>query len=160
MKTQKITVLLTITCLLFIGCNGNSSTTKSTMPEPTKPGETKSMLMRHIPSDIKPGETFTVTLTLDVNESDKPDVIGVTEYYPSGWKASNISYGGLLKEKNSVIEWLFWAMGAKVEDSNITYQLTAPNTGAGTYFFDGNANMGRGYTTNTSGDLKATIQNG
>lgn len=159
MKNTTTIILLTLTCLLLTECIEKTSTTTTTTTTQNKTSESKLTIIRHIPTQIKAGETFTVTLTLDVNESNKPAVIGVTEYYPSGWKAANISHNGLHKEKNSVIEWLFWAMGEKIEDTNITYQLTTPKTISGDYFFEGNANIGKNTIINTSGDMKATIQN-
>jgi hypothetical protein len=86
-----------------------------------------------------PGSKVTVQLAMIINESNKPVTVGITEYLPSGWTASGITLGGLLKSSPARIEWLFWSQGNPVKDQMVNYSLWAPSNNNGTYNFSGTA---------------------
>ena len=97
-------------------------------------------VVRDLPSYAVQGQTYTVYLNMNVDESNKPNAVGLTEYYPPGWQVSEISYGGI--NSNGKIEWLFWVYGNPVQDTSVTYKILVPSGSSGTYAFTGNADIG------------------
>ena len=112
--------------------------------------DSRATVTRTLPSMASPAESFTVTLYMDVNESNRPSVVGLTEYYPAGWVVSSISSGG--SDKIGSIDWLFWAYGSPVADTTITYVISAPAAAGGEYEFNGTVLYGTGNTFPVVGD--------
>ena len=98
----------------------------------------KISVTRNLPSVAYTSHNITVQLYLDITESKKPNAIGLVEFFPEGWTASNISHGGILR--NASIEWLFSSITSPVEDADISYVLSVPSDANGTYAFDGQFN--------------------
>ncbi len=117
------------------GCSAVTTTTTSTTSTTTI--QPQVMLARILPDEALPGENLTVTLSLDVNESNTPNSIGITETPPAGWEILETSIDGNLQSAPGSIEWLLWDMGTSVEDMNITYTLHVPENANGTYYFSG-----------------------
>ncbi len=118
----------------------------------------KVSVVRELPLSSSPESSFTVTLSMDVNESNTPIpvAVGLTEYYPGDWTVSNISAGGT--DKNGSIEWLFWSMGSAVQDRNITYTVHVPESAnATTYLFNGTVDIGDDNPTIVAGDDSINI---
>ena len=132
---NKFLVVLTILAALF-SMNATAS---------------KVLIVRTLPAYSFPESTFTVTLTMDINESESLSYFGLYEYYPSGWTVTNISCGGVRKTDH--IEWLIGFGSCSLEDKNITYIVHVPISGNGTYRFNGNVLS----MDNTTGDDNITI---
>jgi hypothetical protein len=93
---------------------------------------------RDLPLTVYPDSDITVSIYMDVSEESKPNSLGLVEYFPLGWTISNISNGGI--EKNTSIEWIFSPLTSPVQDTNISYVLSAPSEASGTYQFSGQFN--------------------
>jgi len=114
-------------------------------------------VVRDLPFKAAVDSSFTVTLTMNVDENNTPISAGLTEFYPASFNVSNISYGGRLNATAGKIEWLFWPYGTPVSDKNITYTLKVPISAAGNYSFNGNIDSGSGSPAATGGDSRITI---
>jgi len=97
---------------------------------------------RVLPESVGAGLQLTVTLIMDVNESDIPETVGLAETPPEGWEVISTEPNGSLTSSPGSIEWLFWEMGDEVRDRNITYVLKASTAANGTYSFSGTVNYG------------------
>jgi predicted small secreted protein len=165
-QTKNIIILLIVACMFYTGCTGNGGTTDSTQKTTSTIADSANStnqyemgLVRSLPTEADAGTTFTVKLTLSFNGTNKPGLLGVTENYPSNWSVSNISGGGVLKQKSSSIEWLFFPpFGPPVQNTTISYQLTTPNGIEGSYFFDGDSILGSGAQTTITGEDNITIK--
>lgn len=115
----------------------------------------KVSVVRSLPDSSSPESAFTVTLTMDVNESEDFPAMGLYEYYPTGWNVTNISSGGISRQGH--IEWLFSVITLPIEDRTITYILHVPGSANGTYGFSGNADTDDGSPADTTGDELITI---
>lgn len=117
----------------------------------------KISVSRALPDYVSAESFFTVTLSMDVNESSVPVSAGLTEYYPASCNISNVSHGGLVNASAGKIEWLFWQYGVPVQDREITYVLHVPASAGGTYWFSGNIDIAEGSPIETTGDDWVTI---
>jgi hypothetical protein len=116
----------------------------------------KVSVVRELPVSSYPESSFTVTLYMDVNESNTPNAVGLTEYYPPGWTVSNISDRGA--DRNGSIEWLFWSGGQQVQDTNITYIVHVPASANDTlYDFNGSIDIGDHNPATIAGDNSLNI---
>jgi len=90
------------------------------------------------PANYVPGENVTVTLTIDVDENNKPSNFGIEEIFPTGWTfvIANPTEGQYLPTK-SQLGWLFWSMGLPVADTTITYIVQPPVEEEGIKNFSG-----------------------
>jgi hypothetical protein len=168
-QAKNILLILIVACIFFTGCTGNegnttttqktTATTVKTSDTNTSPDPYEMGLVRSLPAEADAGTTFTVTLTLTFNGTRKPGLLGVTEDYPSNWTATNISDGGIHREKRSAIEWLFFPplFGQQAQNTTLSYQLTAPKDVRGTYFFDSEVLIGSNQETTISGQDNITI---
>ncbi|MBN2250568.1 MAG: IPT/TIG domain-containing protein [Candidatus Altiarchaeota archaeon] len=112
-------------------------------------------ITRDLPDSASSGTSFNVTLTMNVDESNKPGSVGITEYYPSGWTVSNLLSGGL--DKGDRIEWVCSSItSCSVVDQEITYTVTIPEGLEGAYGFSGNAYYWGTYL-DTTGDTSLTV---
>ena len=98
----------------------------------------KITITRDLPSIAYTDSNLTVLLHMDVTETKKPNALGLVEYFPEGWAVSNISNGGI--KRNRSIEWLFSPLTTPVQDLNASYTLTVPSIANGTYNFSGQYN--------------------
>ena len=131
-----------------------STTTSTTTTTPSLPYD-KLVVTRILPSSAYAGSNLTVSLFMDVNESNTPNGAGLTEYYPEGWSLLNTSSGGL--NQSNKIEWLFWSQSTPLTDLVINYTLRIPENANGTFNFSGVC-----YVENTSiaitGNTSLTVQ--
>lgn len=140
----------TTTTTTQIGTTTSTTATTST----TLPESTRLWITRNLPTASN-GTTQTVTLTMTVNQSDTPLVVGLTEYYPNGWNVSSISSSGI--DKDGRIEWLLSALTVPVNDTTITYAITIPKDAQGNYTFSGNSQTEDGDMIGTTGDDTMSI---
>lgn len=80
-----------------------------------------------------PGSTFTVTITLDLSSS--PGVVGMEDAPPAGWLTSSISDGGSFDVIAGKVKW-----GPYLDPSipaQLTYDITVPNPLTGGVCFAG-----------------------
>ena len=166
-QTKNILIILITAIVLFAGCagkEGDTTTTQKTTSTTTNANASlnpyEMSLERTLPGEADAGATFTVTLTLALNGSKKPGLLGITENYPSNWTVTNISGGGLLREKTSVIEWLFFPpfYGSPVQNTTLTYQITTPKGISGTYFFEGTSIISSDEESKIAGQDNITIK--
>ncbi len=126
-------------------------------------------IIRDLPDSVAKGSTFTVSMSIDVNESDLPYVLGVSENIPPGLIVSSVSSNGF-NFSGDKVEWLFLepsrltqiiAEGITfvnpLEDQNITYTLKVPRDfSEDTAIFSG-INFFGGTTNPTGGDVELAI---
>lgn len=82
---------------------------------------------RTLPTAIYAGGNFTVTLTVDIDETQKPIGVIIDEYLPPGWNivSSNPSMD-MFDFENGEAKWLFYLGG--VADQTINYTVSVPTT--------------------------------
>jgi len=114
-------------------------------------------ITRDLPAAANPGQETTVTLTMEVDEENRPDSLGVTEYVPEGWEVISVSEGGEYDVQNDLIEWLFWTFGTPVQDQTFTYTIQVPETASGTYNFSGIFDYGEPDDPSIGGDEELLI---
>jgi len=112
-------------------------------------------VVRELPATVLGGDSFTVTLTINVNELNMPNAFIITENVPSGWAVSNIG-NGIYDAGANKIKWLFWVQGGDtVQDQIITYTIQVPLTASGTVAFTGISEIS-GNSTHIGGDSTTT----
>jgi len=134
-STPTTSTSITTTTITSSTSTSITATTSTTTTTTTIPSQVR--LTRILPDGILPGDNLTVVLSLDVNESNIPNSIGIMETPPAGWQVLGMSIIGSLEATPGSIEWLLWEMGTRVEDMNITYTLHVPENATGTYHFSG-----------------------
>ena len=92
-----------------------------------------------------------------MNESNKPDALGIVEYYPAGWILTQASDGATNFTSPERIEWLFWFGGYPVADTELNYTLLIPPNANGTHVFGGEADVGEIEPFAISGDGSCTV---
>lgn len=92
---------------------------------------------RTLPAYYTPGASFQVTLTIDVDEGNKPTGMIINETPPSGWQiiSSTPTYSRVV---SGTYGWEF--MAGEVADKTISYTLLVPPTAFGTQLFNGVVN--------------------
>jgi hypothetical protein len=115
---------------------------------------------RDLPAMAYSGGTARISLAMDVNESDKPDTLGLTEYLPEGWPPLEISMYGQVKASPSRIEWLFSSLSYPVEDRVLNYTVQIPQTANGTHSFSGLVDLGGGNAYPSAGDTELQVTGG
>jgi len=126
-----------------------TSTTSTITPAPVT-------VTRVLPESVASGSQLTVTLIMNINESDVPETVGISETFPEGWEVISAEPNGSTASPGS-IEWLFWDLGYEVKDWDITYILEVPTTANGTYSFSGTVNYGEDTKPIISGDSKLLV---
>jgi len=114
-----------------------STTTTTYVTTTTNPLSTATAV-RNLPSNVNPGQTFTVTIPITMGSG----VIGagVVEFFPTGWSVSAISLGGFAKTSPDRIEWIIFT-GSNLTNSTVSYKLTVPANASGTANFAGNLSV-------------------
>jgi len=98
---------------------------------------------RDLPDYYVPGENVTVTLIVDVEESNPPVNFGIEDTFPAGWTyvvgSANPDHHNTSSdvEAEHRLGWLFWSGGLTVRDTVITYVVTPPAEETGTKTFSG-----------------------
>ncbi len=92
--------------------------------------------IRQFPQQVLPDGTISITLLLDVNESNSPTGIIVKEYLPAGWNVTSSSPAGYFNSSLGIIKWVLYNING-VSDSVISYTVRAPPIASGTYTFSG-----------------------
>jgi hypothetical protein len=143
------------TSMTITGATTTTVATTTTTTLPQYPAyATRSMSS----SSVKAGGSLTVTLSLQINESNKPNAVGVTENIPSGWTVSSISPNGTYSSSSNKIEWLFWTNGNPVEDTTISYTITVPSgTSTGAKTFSGDVDYGGSTNPEIYGQTQVTV---
>lgn len=103
--------------------------------------------VRDLSSFSGPGSTFTVTITLDL--TGNPGVVGLEDAPPSGWLTSAISDGGSFDASAGKVKW-----GPFLDPSipaQLTYDVSAPDPLTGGVCFSG-AGSFDGLDVPTTGD--------
>ena len=91
---------------------------------------------RDLPSNAAPSSAFTVNLAMDVDDTDPPTSVNVTEEYPASWPVSHISTEGV--DLGDKIRWNCSSLDVcKVVDQDLTYTITVPAGALGTAAFQG-----------------------
>ncbi len=92
---------------------------------------------RDLALGVKTGETFTVTLDIDINEDNAPKAYILNEKIPDDFKLID-SDSSTYNQKTGTIKWLAieGMLGKTIEDTTYTYTLQAPEM-PGTYTFSG-----------------------
>lgn len=134
----------------------SSTTTSSSTTSTSIPTEANFSIVRDLPTTARPNSSVNVRILMDINESDKPNVIGLTEYYPSGWNVSYVSINCTYKYSPDGLEWLFSNLSNPVQAYEISYTLNIPSNINGTYIFEGNADTGENIIE-TIGDTELKI---
>jgi hypothetical protein len=157
-STVATTTTLATTTSQATTTHATTTSTTSTSTTTTTIISSKIAVSRQLPTYGYKSSEVTVSLTMDVNESNKPNAVGLTEYYPEGWNVSSVSLGGVLKTSPSRIEWLFSTLANPVQDYAINYTLTIPSTANGSYSFSGSSDIGNGTAITTTGDYLLPVR--
>ena len=169
---QRKNALFALTLILLFACctqNAPVETSTSTTQETTATTTTAAVtsttgaqqsydisLERKIQKTaMKAGETIRVEIVMAFGDN-KPQILGLTEDYPSGWTVTDVSNGGKIQD-NAKIEWLFWPLGSPVQDTTVSYRITSPAEIEGTYFFNGKAVLGKNQDAETGGMNNVSI---
>ena len=121
------------------------------------PAHASAAAVRQLPSQASPGESISVTLSLDVNESDPPTGVIVKEYLPAGWNVTSSSPQGYFNSSLGVLKWVFYGSG--IADTLINYSITVPNNASGNYSFSGVV-MTLNSTLTIAGDSQLSVTQG
>lgn len=98
---------------------------------------------RELSSTVSAGSHLDVTLSMDVNESNKPTGVIITEIVPEGWTVTS-----------GEVEWVF--NGPDVKDRTIEYTVLVPPDAEGKYPFRGWWNI-TGDSGMIIGDFNITV---
>jgi hypothetical protein len=111
---------------------------------------------------------ITVTINLTVDQSNSPNGVIVTEYFPAGWTlvpgSDTPALAATVNDANGVgVKWLLQGAGGQpLADTTIQYQLSYPATESGTKTFTGdvkyNDAQGNPVQTATGGDTTIVRQ--
>ena len=103
---------------------------------------------RTLPETVSPGDTVTVSLTINFGNQTAVDRLVMTETVPAGWEIVDASNSGILSTSGK-ISWVIIGMldGSTIppDGAVFTYNVTVPPDASGTYTFSGI------YGTNTAG---------
>ncbi len=147
------TTTLTTTTLPNVTTTSTTSTT--TTLSPTTPSVTATRLL---PGSETAGGNLTVTVVVDVNESDLPDALGIAENVPDNWTMVDSDCGGFYFSEENRVEFLLSALSlCTIEDQNITYTLQIPNDALGNYTFSGTVDYGGDVNPVVEGDATIMI---
>jgi hypothetical protein len=155
---QTTTTTTTTTTRITTTTAASTSTTTSSTTSTTQGSRVSAT--RHLPSIAYSGNRARIAISLDVNESDKPNTVGLTEYITEGWNISDISMSGIVKASPNRIEWLFSSLSYPVEDWVLNYTVTILQNANGTYAFSGLVDLGEGNTYPSTGDIEMRVSEG
>ncbi|MEA1944227.1 MAG: hypothetical protein U9N07_02640, partial [Euryarchaeota archaeon] len=102
---------------------------------------------RTLPETAFPGDTITVSLTIDFDDQDAVDWLVIAESVPAGWEIVDASNCGTLASPGRIFWIIIEMLGSTMptDGAVFTYNVTVPSDASGTYPFSGV------YGTNTSG---------
>jgi hypothetical protein len=102
---------------------------------------------RTLPETAFPGDTITVSLTIDFDDQDAVDRLVITETVPAGWGIVDASDSGILATPGKVSWIIIEVLGSTIptDGAVFTYNVTVPSDASGTCPFSGI------YGTNTAG---------
>lgn len=103
---------------------------------------------RDLPAQAEKGQIVSVSLEMDVNESNAPILVAMKEFVLPGWEASNIGHSGYFLSSAGEIRWVFFT--GDVVDSTITYNLHIPQDASGEYTINGSIIIPEGTTLEDS----------
>lgn len=111
---------------------------------------------RSMPASRAPGESFTVTINIDVDENNPPSALTVNERVPSGLTVGEANPPSFSPASGSLV-WVITPSqsGDKIKDQAITYSVTGSAPGA--YAFNGNVYAGSN-SASTEGSITIMIK--
>jgi hypothetical protein len=133
-------------------------TTTTTSTTTTTTSSSKVIVTRDLPAYDFPRSALKVALAIDINESNKPNTIGLTDYVPTGWNVSEVSLGGIVKTSPDRIEWIFSPLTSPVKNYVVNYTLIIPSNANGTYVFSGTTDTGNSSYSTTVGDTTVLVR--
>jgi hypothetical protein len=146
-------ILALVVVSFSLGCGGGGDDA----PAPP-PSLDQVSCSRNLPDSYTPGDTISVTIEVNVDESNNPNGFIIKDYVPSGWTiaSSSPTYANF-NSSTGEVKWVFYGSG--VMDMEITYEVTIPPSAGGSRAFSGdvlyNDPQGSHITKTISGD--ATI---
>jgi len=102
---------------------------------------------RTLPETVSPGDTATVSLTINFGNQTAVDRLVITETVPAGWEIVDASNNGILTTPGKISWIIIGTLGGTMppDGAVFTYNVTVPPDASGTYPFSGI------YGTNTAG---------
>ncbi len=98
------------------------------------------LVSRNLPTQVRAGENFTVTMSIQ-STGDNPPLVALTEIYPFVWTVSDITGGGIDRgfiDGNSTIEWALSDIANTPGTYYIRYTVHVPKSAlGGAYAFSG-----------------------
>jgi len=82
---------------------------------------------RTLPSLASSDSSVEVTLSLDINETNLPDSVTITETVPSEFGVANVSMNGTYNSGTNTIGWVFGDGGNPLADCNLSYWVITPD---------------------------------
>lgn len=111
-------------------------------------------VIRTLPTNVSANSTFSVTLAMDVNETNSPNGVIIKESVPLGWNITNSSPTGYFNYTSGLIKWVFFGSG--VADQSITYTVEVPSNTSGTKTFTGQVSTINS-TASITGDSEVAV---
>nr|QNO46802.1 hypothetical protein DEIDBPHB_00051 [Methanosarcinales archaeon ANME-2c ERB4] len=104
---------------------------------------------------VKPGSTFTVTLTLTANEDNVQ--APVLKENPAGWTVTTVDNGGAIY-KPSTTEWVWMTAMSSGETKTVTYNVTVPASAEpNDYYITGQASAYNVSPVAIGGESRVTV---
>ncbi len=115
---------------------------------------------RTLPETVSPGDTATVSLTINFDDQSAVDRLVITETVPAGWGIVDASDSGILATPGKVSWIIIGMLGGTIPPNGtvFTYNVTVPSNASGTYPFSGIYGTNTaGTNLNVSGDADITV---
>ncbi len=91
---------------------------------------------RILPDKASAGSRINVSISIDVNESNKPSAVIVKDFFPAGWNIiSSAPTANGINSTNREIKWIF--TGEQVFDRVVSYIVEIPSNELGNRTFSG-----------------------
>lgn len=140
------------TCSNGIDDDCDGSVDEGCAPEEEEPPAGPFMVTRDLPDEVEEGDQFEVKLSVDINESDRPDYYLLKEFIPQGVEVTNRG-GAYYDSAKRMLQWFVAEsdkIGTHVEDKEYKYKAKANFNG--TFVFKGNVTTTGPVTFDTGGD--------
>jgi len=116
---------------------------------------------RTLPETAPAGSSVNVSISLDVNETGKPNSVIVKDYFPAGWDVtSSVPIANSVNSSSGEIKWILTGDG--VVDRVVSYVIEIPSGEIGNRTFSGellyNDPEGNPVTVGIGGDSTITIE--